>query len=663
MKKRALCFFLALLICLSLLPVSVLASDDALEAFRYAGEAAAVTGAYYSTNETAAPKFIHTYLCLSGAFLPYRDRNGKVSLALDAYMDLAEGAFAWFEDTALENFLSSEGYLSGETVSFTPVKTAGGLQAWEPIFRDDNWGLDLDEVYQIVSGFYLSGAPSSGNCSRKYDGTEYAVCQLVMLYMDNGRIAGFEKLTELADVEGGMLYRNDGGGDYKAEESPLYPVTVESGYTAYLRTGNGYTNDYLTYYYAPEKGLTIELTPDSNGLYTVKGVKFTSSGGAMTVTKYTTESEPEGGGDYRVYTAPKGLTGAVSVEAVTEKNYTISDGVLKVGSLSAYHLTFDTSENFEAGGIIYGGGATRETILLPKSETGSDSYNGRGETDYYLWPDSETSIMVSTYGDYKLSDLELYPADAGTFSVTNGDGTQGAIRLSLNAPATVRLKSRFTEGWQQTDGKWRYQNADGSFPADQWKKIGRSWYFFDQDGFMKTGWINSGATWYYLKPSGAMATRWAHIGSSWYYFGKGGALQTGWLESGGVWYYLKPSGAMATGWEKVGRSWYYFDKGGAMQTGWLNSGGVWYYLQPSGAMTTGWLKQGGVWYYLKPSGVMATGWCSVGGTWYYFDADGAMQTGWLQQGNTWYYLKPGGAMAAGETIGRYSFDTGGAWIE
>lgn len=77
-----------------------------------------------------------------------------------------------------------------------------------------------------------------------------------------------------------------------------------------------------------------------------------------------------------------------------------------------------------------------------------------------------------------------------------------------------------TEGWMQDSVGWWYRNADGSWPKNQWKKIGSQWYFFKTDGYMATGWIMSGSSWYYL--GGA----------------SDGAMKTGWVESGGKWYYL-----------------------------------------------------------------------------------------------------------------------------
>ena len=43
-----------------------------------------------------------------------------------------------------------------------------------------------------------------------------------------------------------------------------------------------------------------------------------------------------------------------------------------------------------------------------------------------------------------------------------------------------------------------------------WQYIADKWYFFDQDGVKKTGWVNDGS-WYYLAADGSMQTGWKFI--------------------------------------------------------------------------------------------------------------------------------------------------------
>lgn len=63
--------------------------------------------------------------------------------------------------------------------------------------------------------------------------------------------------------------------------------------------------------------------------------------------------------------------------------------------------------------------------------------------------------------------------------------------------------SAFAGSWQQTGGRWWYQNNDGSFPKTTWQNIDGAWYYFHNDGYMAYNtWIGN----YYVSNSGAMLT-------------------------------------------------------------------------------------------------------------------------------------------------------------
>lgn len=57
--------------------------------------------------------------------------------------------------------------------------------------------------------------------------------------------------------------------------------------------------------------------------------------------------------------------------------------------------------------------------------------------------------------------------------------------------------------WKQDSNGW--WNTEGSSWSVGWKNIDGEWYYFGNNGYMKTGWIQDGSKWYYLYNSGAMA--------------------------------------------------------------------------------------------------------------------------------------------------------------
>lgn len=222
------------------------------------------------------------------------------------------------------------------------------------------------------------------------------------------------------------------------------------------------------------------------------------------------------------------------------------------------------------------------------------------------------------------------------------------IATGLRASCTVTVTEK--EGWKKDGKGWWYQNADGSYPKNQWKKVGSNWYHFNTSGYMQTGWLKLGNTWYYLKSGGEMATGWLKLGNSWYYFKSGGEMVTGWLKLGNTWYYMKASGVMAANeWVDNGKSY-------------VNASGK--YVPGQKKYTEGWKKDSKGWWYQNLDGSYPKNqWKKISGNWYHFDAKGYMQTGWYREGGYVYYLKSNGAMAANEWVenGKYYFDANGHW--
>ena len=253
-------------------------------------------------------------------------------------------------------------------------------------------------------------------------------------------------------------------------------------------------------------------------------------------------------------------------------------------------------------------------------------------------------------------------------------------------------------GWKYVNGAWYYldganETHPGLMVANEKKVIGNATYFFDGNGAMRTGWIDTEEGWYYSDTTSS--TGWKYVNGAWYYldganeeypglmvadremniggavysFSASGAMYTGWVQKPEGWYYYNGSGVKVTGWV-LGAAWYYLDGANTEHPGLMvtdckmNIGGTNYFFQPSGAMTTGWALRPEGWYYANSSGAMITGWIQYGGKWYYlnpaneenpglmvsdctmtidgqtyvFKADGAMRAGWEQDADgNWYY--------------------------
>ena len=134
-----------------------------------------------------------------------------------------------------------------------------------------------------------------------------------------------------------------------------------------------------------------------------------------------------------------------------------------------------------------------------------------------------------------------------------GGGASGVTKLSSGTAGQVLGVERasFDGKWMQDAKGWWIQYADGSYPKNEWKLLPwnntTAWYFFDEAGYMKTGWLNHNGKWYFLSTVSD---------------GSLGAMKTGWLQDAvdGNWYYLDAvSGEMKTGWQEVSGKLYYLN--------------------------------------------------------------------------------------------------------
>jgi len=78
-------------------------------------------------------------------------------------------------------------------------------------------------------------------------------------------------------------------------------------------------------------------------------------------------------------------------------------------------------------------------------------------------------------------------------------------------------------GWKQDSTGWYYQNSDGTYQKNGWFQTkDNHWYYFDQSGYMQTGWIRYNNSWYYTDESGKMQTEDITINGIPYHFDKNG---------------------------------------------------------------------------------------------------------------------------------------------
>lgn len=137
-------------------------------------------------------------------------------------------------------------------------------------------------------------------------------------------------------------------------------------------------------------------------------------------------------------------------------------------------------------------------------------------------------------------------------------GSQNAEYMRLAKQYYAELKGGSMSGaWkQESSGKkrWWYRHADGSYTKSGWELIDKRWYYFDAEGWMKTGWITYKSNKYYLQPKSTKDH-------------KQGEMRIGWVQLDGEWYWFDESGAAARKCcMQIGGKWYAFGSDCAMLT-------------------------------------------------------------------------------------------------
>ncbi len=118
---------------------------------------------------------------------------------------------------------------------------------------------------------------------------------------------------------------------------------------------------------------------------------------------------------------------------------------------------------------------------------------------------------------------------------SSGGGSSSGGSSSKSSSSTSGVNT-----WTQDTTGWRYKKGDNTWASNGWQQLTYNgtveWYYFNDQGYMSTGWITDQGRKYYLNPvsdgtQGKMLTGWRRIDGKWYYFnevsdGTRGALMT-----------------------------------------------------------------------------------------------------------------------------------------
>lgn len=164
----------------------------------------------------------------------------------------------------------------------------------------------------------------------------------------------------------------------------------------------------------------------------------------------------------------------------------------------------DEDEDLDVSGLIWdednaiahwdqNGIAKKYKVRLCRGKGGSSIEDGVGSVHTVIENSFDFAEQIPKAGNYY-------------FKVRAVDirGNQGDWVESPWFEVTKEELLEWKGSWRQNERGWWFENRDGSWPKECWQMIDSDWYFFDSEGYMKTGWIDWNGKSYFCSESGAM---------------------------------------------------------------------------------------------------------------------------------------------------------------
>ena len=200
---------------------------------------------------------------------------------------------------------------------------------------------------------------------------------------------------------------------------------------------------------------------------------------------------------------------------------------------------------------------------------------------YYYVDENGKMVKNKWLGIYYLDSNGVWQPDRwvynGKWWYRYGDGSYPRNKFDVINNNVYYFDSNgyVVSGWQVINGNWYYFNGSGAMLKSQW--IGN--YYVGKDGIMaKSQWIEND----YVDSNGVWTpARWVFDGQWWYRHGDGSNTKNDFEVINGQTYYFDQDGYMVSGWRNLNGTYYFFDASGAMvKNRWIGN----YYLLGDGTM-------------------------------------------------------------------------------
>lgn len=234
-----------------------------------------------------------------------------------------------------------------------------------------------------------------------------------------------------------------------------------------------------------------------------------------------TYSEWDENGEDKIFTDSFNVT--VKEEIIEEEYYTTKIQVTKKPRKTIYTV----GEELDTGGMeVTEYRKASPSNALRKNILTEDEY----DLIYDLSKAGNQNVKVVYYGLDKRGDEKRF-TDSFTIRVMNvykSDDSDDDDRDCYLPGYQSSGDSNHAEGtWLEDKNGWKLIATDGTYPVNCWAIVSwqgtDNWYFFDQKGYIITGWFQHENVIYYLNPDtgsnkGRMMTGWQEINGKWYYF-------------------------------------------------------------------------------------------------------------------------------------------------
>lgn len=147
----------------------------------------------------------------------------------------------------------------------------------------------------------------------------------------------------------------------------------------------------------------------------------------------------------------------------------------------------------------------------------------------------------------------------------------------------LRLYFLSDAAWKEDEKGKKYEQEDGSFLTG-FQEIDDYLYYFDSDGYMKTGkfYIEDEDAYYYADENGIIQIGVYADDDALYITDEKGRINTGFVDYDDGRYYINSNAELVKGWFKVEDNWYHSDSSGRISKGLVTIDGYRYYFGDDG---------------------------------------------------------------------------------